>query len=779
MYLLKSLSFLAVLVFGIANTLAQTVDGMLVDEQNRPLAFANVVLLSLPDSVYYRGELSADNGLFQFDGIKKGHYLLKISYLGYQEVEQELSVEQTDVRLGTVAMKDATVALSEVTVMAGKPLVYSRGGSMITDVANSSLRNAGTAKEVMKHIPGVIALKDKYEVFGKGSPIIYINNKKMRNDNELLMLKSTDILSVEVISNPGVGYDADTRAVVKIITRKKRGEGFMAQVDAEGALSTHLSHNEGVSLSYQKGGLNVFGSYRFDCLKEDIRYDVTQISYEQNAVYNEESSSKYTDRGKEHSFSVGMNYDINDKQSVGLQYVGYAGNVNIQSGFDKDWIKMYEDGSLFVDNRNALKGNDDSRFDNVNVYYQIKATDKFSIQAEADYVRDWLDSHECIEEMSSTDNHSETTNTYSENNSRVYAAKGEFDYHFNDSHSLKWGIDYSLVNVGGQSHNPEGKIEEDVYENQENKYAVFAQYQLSWGNLLGEVGVRYEFVKSKVADFGKIIDERKYSDVLPSLSLSLPVGNVDFSLNFSNRLQRPSFGQLNNKVKYNNQFHQERGNPKLRPQKIYDVDLSMKYSIVSLRLNYQYINDYIYTTAERSDVADGASVWFTSNAPKYQLAGAMLVASQALGCWRPTLTVGVYKPFLTLDYLDKPLDYNKPYGLFSFQNEITLPKNFVIRADVQWNTKGNRGVYYMKGFGYSELALQKSFFDDNLNLALRGEDLFNWSKTQDTKILNYLVSDRTTNSYGRKVVFSVSWNFNNFKTKYRGTGAGNDEKSRL
>lgn len=228
-----------------------------------------------------------------------------------------------------------------------------------------------------------------------------------------------------------------------------------------------------------------------------------KISYEQNAVYNEVSSSKYTDCGKEHSFSVGMNYDINDKQSVGLQYVGYAGNVNIQSGFDKDWIKMYEDGNLFVNNRNALKGNDDSRFDNVNVYYQIKATDKFSIQAEADYVRDWLDSHECIEEMSSTDKHSETTNTYSENNSRVYAAKGEFDYHFNDSHSLKWGIDYSLVNVGGQSHNPEGKIEEDVYENRGNKYAVFAQYQLSWGNLLGEVGVRYEFVKSKVTDFVK------------------------------------------------------------------------------------------------------------------------------------------------------------------------------------------------------------------------------------------------------------------------------------
>lgn len=173
------------------------------------------------------------------------------------------------------------------------------------------------------------------------------------------------------------------------------------------------------------------------------------------------------------------------------------------------------------------------------------------------------------------------------------------------------------------------------------------------------------------------------------------------------------------------------------------------------------------------------SVWFTTNAPKYQQMGAMLVASPSWGCWRPTLTAGVYKQFLTLDYLNEPLDYNKPYGLFSLQNEFSLPKDFTLRLDVQWNTKGNRGIYYMKGFGYSELSIQKSFFSDNLNLTLRGEDLFNWSKTKDTKILNYIVSNRATNPYGRRIVFSVSWNFNNFKTKYKGTGAGSDEINRL
>lgn len=124
-----------------------------------------------------------------------------------------------------------------------------------------------------------------------------------------------------------------------------------------------------------------------------------------------------------------------------------------------------------------------------------------------------------------------------------------------------------MVKISGNSRNPEGKIDDDVYDNRENKYAAFVQYQMNIGKVQGEAGIRYEFVQSKTTDFGKIIGEKNYSDILPSLSLSFPIKKLDFSLNFTNRLQRPSFEQLNNKVKYNNQFHQEKGNPNLKPQK--------------------------------------------------------------------------------------------------------------------------------------------------------------------------------------------------------------------
>lgn len=262
------------------NTYAQCIEGGIKDTSNNPVIYANVILLNASDSTFFKGSVSDDQGMFRIDGVQKGNYILKLSYLGYKEYTQRFSVLGDDMNIGFITLNEDTKVLSEVTVTANRIRVYSKGGNIVTDIANSSLKNVGNAKEVMKHIPGIIATGDKYEVFGKGSPVIYINNKKMRNDNELLMLKSTDILNVEVISNPGAGYDADTRAVVKITTRKKRRNGFMAQMDAEAVQSNHFYHNEGVSLSYQWNKLNIFGSYRFDRTKEDIKYDVTQTNYE-------------------------------------------------------------------------------------------------------------------------------------------------------------------------------------------------------------------------------------------------------------------------------------------------------------------------------------------------------------------------------------------------------------------------------------------------------------------------------------------------------------------
>lgn len=159
---------------------AQKVHGYLKDKEGHPISYANVVLLSSNDSILLKGGISDDTGMFQFENLLEEIYILKCSYLGYKDYLVPLNILKSDdkINLGTIILNEDSEILSEATVSANRLRVYSKGGSIVTDIANFSLKNIGSTKEVMKHIPGIIATKDKYEVFGKGSPVIYINNKK-------------------------------------------------------------------------------------------------------------------------------------------------------------------------------------------------------------------------------------------------------------------------------------------------------------------------------------------------------------------------------------------------------------------------------------------------------------------------------------------------------------------------------------------------------------------------------------------------------------------------
>ena len=131
---------------------------------------------------------------------------------------------------------------------------------LFTNVVITLLSQLGTASDVLKHVPGIIAKDDQYEVFGKGTPIIYINGRKMRSNRELEQLKSTDIKHIELITNPGAKYDATVGAIVKIKTIRKAGDGF--SIDTWGRWQQSRKDKEAASLdlNYRHDGLDVFAS---------------------------------------------------------------------------------------------------------------------------------------------------------------------------------------------------------------------------------------------------------------------------------------------------------------------------------------------------------------------------------------------------------------------------------------------------------------------------------------------------------------------------------------
>lgn len=199
----------------------QTVSGVLMDEAEQPVAYANVVLLAMPDSAFVTGTISDDKGAFSLPAEGKDR-IIRISSIGYVTVCRPC--QSAD--LGIIRLASDTQMLNEVVVKGNLPKTRLKGDALVTNIQNSVLSVAGSANDVLAKIPGLQKTEGSFTVFGKGTPIFYINGRLVRNTSELEQLHSSDIKSVEVITNPGAQYDATVKAVVLIKTLKPVGEGL-------------------------------------------------------------------------------------------------------------------------------------------------------------------------------------------------------------------------------------------------------------------------------------------------------------------------------------------------------------------------------------------------------------------------------------------------------------------------------------------------------------------------------------------------------------------------
>lgn len=746
--------------------------GRIVDTRHQPVDFANVALLNVSDSSLITGGVTNENGQFVIP-CKAKKAIVKVSCVGYNTFYNVYGIGE----IGVITLNEASVNLQEVVVMGHRKYILKENGRLTLNVQNSNLQNIGKAADVIKYVPGILYTNGKYEVFGKGEPVIYIDGRKVANASELSLIPSSNVKSVQLITNPGAEYDAGTRSVIAISTIHHKLDGLSGIASAELSRHKNWSNKEGININIHKGALDVFLAYQYDNTRRDIRYDVNQFNYEQD-TFHEISASEYSDRSHSHDYNVGMNYAINKNHTIGGRYLGSISNYKmLDSPFD--YMQTYKNDELLTSTDNKTEESEKERFYNVNLYYIGKLTDNLQLNLDADYVYAQLKHKQQVSETSRIDAVSEITHMQNDQRNRATALKGVFAWNMNKNNGLDFGMDFSKISSWGVSVNEEGKIADDQFKNKETKYAGFATYRLSVSKWKGSIGLRYEYIHAVNTDQGEVKNKTDYSDLLPSLSLSTMFGRVGMNLGFSSRVNRPSFRQLNNSVSYNNQYHYEQGNIYLKPQYVYDTELSVNCSIFDFTLDYQYIKDYIHPTVVSVSGKPGTVTWMSTNAKDFQQLGAQCVVSPVFGCWRPTLTVGVYKPYFTLSYNGEQLDYNHPYGLFAFQNVVALRSDWLFRCDFYWNIKGHHGIYEQNGYSSFNMMVQKQLLKKKLTITLKAEDLFDSSKLNDVKRVNFVVQNRTVNNFNRCIIASISYNFNSFKDKYKGSGSAEDEINRF
>lgn len=758
-----------------------TLRGKIVDEKNCPIAYANLVLLSLPDSTFVQGTVSEMDGKFAFASTAVETGVIRISCIGYSTLYVPVQAKKEwpdEIRLDADAQQ-----LGEVVVRGTPPRTQMKGGSLLTSVAGTVLEKAGTAENLLDRIPGVSTSQGSVHVFGRGVAEVYINGRKVRDESELDRLASNDIKSVEVINNPSARYAATVQAVVRIVTKRAQGEGWGFNNRTQGTYNKEWSWLHQFNVNYRTGGLDLTGMVMGSDRRGWSKKDITQQTYldktwKQNSYIHEKEHSQ-------HLYAMlSANYVFHKDHSIGARY-----NLVRQPRYDS-WGGMDSDVHRDEIPTEQLRSRYDSRDrltrHSLNVYY-VGQWKGWEIDFNTDVL--WSENgssnrtDETIEEMPEMTTVSRKVDTHTVADNRLYAGKLILSRSVVGG-DLSVGGEYVRTIHGNEFQNPQAILQDDNSEVRENNIAGFVEYSRTLGPLFLQAGLRFEHISSDYDEQGvrNELQSKQYNHWFPTVVAMLPMGDVQLSLSYKSDILRPSYHELRPNLIYNNRYTYESGNPLLRPQLAQNLILNAVYDWVQLTAGYKHTRDAIVmaSTPYASDEPTIALLK-TVNAPAYDNLFASLSLSPTIAFWSPQFTATVSKQWFSSETPWGVLDLQRPFIHLSWDNSLQLPKGFMVNADIAWGSTGHsENIKMLRSNWSANLMVYKSWKKNRWTCQLHVTDVFN---TGRACTLTYLGALQTLQTHlpaqSRSASLTVRYRFNTAKNKYKGTGAGDAQKSRM
>ena len=756
--------------------MAQDIKGKIVDEKGEPLAFANVVLLNRQDSAFVKGVVSGEDGHFAIDSACNNG-IIKVTSVGYKTAWKDCTGENA----GVIKMVANSKVLGEVVVKSSLPKTILKNGGMTTTVAGSVLEKAGTMEHLLDRIPNVSAQNGNINVFGRGEPIIYINGRQMRDRSELDRLSSDNIKSVEVIANPGARYAASTKAVIRITTKKILGDGFGFDATTEGSYDE--KKNAGgyarLNLYYRRNGLEL-GAYAYGSKQSSPdEKDLQQMTYLDKTL-NQQDRTRWKNKTETFSSRLNASYQFDDNNSLGAS-ISFLRNPKLQTDGKTEGSVLRDEVLTETTTYISSEFGQNSNWSS-NVYY-VGKVGKLGI----DFNTDWfwskgnnknnIDEH--YQEVNSEIQNQLVSSTTSKYN-RLIASKMVLSYPLFGG-DLSVGGEYSFTNRNTNYAIIPNTLADNVIDRiKEGMASAFVTYNRDFGKLNMEAGLRYENVDFKYYDDGKYMAEQSktYGEWFPSLSLSMPIGNVQMQLSYAADINRPNYWVLRSGVQYSNHYTYETGNPFLVSEISRNTSYDLAYKWLTFNLTYEHVSDPIYQTVEMYKDNTTIGLMRMINGKSYNNVTSTLNLQPTFGIWHPMLSAMVEKQWFELETRDGRY-LNKPVAMFRFNNTFDT-KWAMFSVMMTYITKGYEENHYIyKPMFNTDLSIYKGFMKDCLTLQLYVNDVFG---TNDSHIigkygkLKETIFDEFSTS---KISLTVRYKFNTTRSKYKGTGAGDSQKNRM
>ncbi len=592
-----------------------TIKGKVLDEKQNPVKGAVILLLQQKDSSLVLSALSAENGEYSLEKVGNGTYQLSVSLLGYKKITQPVTVAGTAVTLPDTKLVTDAVTLKEVVVTSTKPFLEQRADKLVVNVEGSATAAGSTAMEVLQKVPGVIVSNDQVKLAGKSSVNILIDGRSSQYTDMsqvLTHLSASNIEKIELITNPGAKYDAAGGAIINIILKKNANLGTNGSINLGTSKGLYEKGKDGldrdyyrftpsVSLNHRKGKLNVYGS-----LSALNRNAFNNSEFDRVIGGSRFFQTNYSP-GDRHSnnYRVGIDFYADKKNTFGILLRGFN-RISLSETVNTTQQTAVTSGTLLSTFTTLIHSKDETHNISANANWK-HVFDSLGRELNIDF--DYSD----FRINNTSDITTKLSGSSYLNNQRVNnpvnfgVFKLDYTHPFNKNTKLELGAKTSMATIDNYLVFSKANIPDPArsadFEYKENINSLYSSFQAKLEGWELIAGLRAEQTVAKGKTATASVLNRNYWQLFPSAFLTRKITkDLSTILQYSRRVNRPSYQQQNPFIQYLDSLTYTRGNPLIRPELSDSYKFSVTYQNQPFfSVSYNRTKDVIFNDAPKQE----------------------------------------------------------------------------------------------------------------------------------------------------------------------------------
>lgn len=750
-YLLSTLLIFMQIVLSQAQVSAGgKITGQVHLENNKPALNATVALQRSADSVLVKTALPNEAGVFEFENIKPGSYIVAVSQVGYTKVKStliQISPDNQQVNIPAIVLMPQVQSLEGVTIEAKKPFIERKLDKLVLNVENSIASAGSTVLEVLERAPGVMVNQESsLNLKGKQGVIVMIDGKlsPLSGPDLIAYLKgipAASIASIEIITQPSARYDAAGNAgIINIKFKKDQRQGLNGAFTFSLGQGFYTKPSASTNANFRKKKWNVFGNYSHIQPQNFTRFYINRKFFNANqelqSTFDQTSFIKQPVTSDNTRF--GVDYYLNKKTVIGTLF-NFNWNGSNRDGKTNSLITL-PNGQLDYTTRTniALNENRFNGFGNFNLKHTFDSTGR-ELTTDLDYGQFNANTFQNINNANYNANDAliaaDKLNTDQHGLITIKSLKADYVNPLKNNAKFEAGIKLSIVDSDNDvkffdvtEETPvldESRSNHFIYR--ENVNAAYTSFAKTFKKFDLQVGLRMEHTSTRGEQLvtGEEFS-RSYVNWFPSFVINRKLSDQhQLSFSYAKRIDRPSYRQLNPFKIFVDPYTYVVGEPTLKPV------LTNSYEI-----NHTFLNKYVtsFSYASTREVITDIFVQDDLTKISYQTPANLQDFDQ--------VNLGFFIPISIKKWLNSTLNASVYWNQYSsplqggnllndytawdarLNNTFTLGKGWSAELSGFYQSKNAWGLFIIRNLAQVSTGLQKMSKNKNATFKLAISDIF-------------------------------------------------------